>query len=98
MELVKGVNLHFLQSKKFKTNKIKVRFSAPLDENTVASRVLVACMMETANKKYPTSQLFREKLASLYGVELSTSVSKRGHIHYVDLNISFVRDAFLSMC
>lgn len=96
MELVKGVNLHFLQSKKFKTNKIKVRFSSPLDENTVATRVLVACMMETANQKYPTSQLFREKLASLYGVELSTSVSKRGRVHYVDLNISFVRDDFLS--
>ena len=96
MELVKGVNLHFLQSKKFKTNKIKVRFSSLLDENTVAARVLVACMMETANQKYPTSQIFREKLASLYGVELSTSVSKRGHVHYVDLNISFVRDDFLS--
>ena len=96
MELVKGVNLHFLQSKKFKTNKIKVRFTAPLDEDTVAARVLVACMMETANQKYPTSQLFREKLASLYGVELSTSVSKRGRVHYVDLNISFVRDDFLS--
>ena len=96
MELVKGVNLHFLQSKKFKTNKIKVRFSSLLDENTVAARVLVACMMETANQKYPTSQLFREKLASLYGVELSTSVSKRGRVHYVDLNISFVRDDFLS--
>ena len=96
MELVKGVNLHFLQSKKFKTNKIKVRFSSPLDENTVAARVLVACMMETANQKYPTSQLFREKLASLYGVELSTLVSKRGRVHYVDLNISFVRDDFLS--
>ena len=96
MELVKGVNLHFLQLKKFKTNKIKVRFSSPLDENTVAARVLAACMMETANQKYPTSQLFREKLASLYGVELSTSVSKRGRVHYVDLNISFVRDDFLS--
>ena len=96
MELVKGVNLHFLQSKKFKTNKIKVRVSSPLDENTVAARVLVACMMETANQKYPTSQLFREKLASLYGVELSTSISKRGRVHYVDLNISFVRDDFLS--
>ncbi len=96
MELVKGVNLHFLQLKKFKTNKIKVRFSSPLDENTVAARVLAACMMETVNQKYPTSQLFREKLASLYGVELSTSVSKRGRVHYVDLNISFVRDDFLS--
>ena len=78
MELVKGVNLHFLQSKKFKTNKIKVRFSSPLDENTVAARVLAACMMETANQKYPTSQLFREKLASLYGVEFQRQSLRGG--------------------
>ena len=68
----KGRESSLSSIKKFKTNKIKVRFSSPLDENTVAARVLVACMMETANQKYPTSQLFREKLASLYGVELST--------------------------
>ena len=50
MELVKGVNLQFLSIKKIKTIVIKVRFSSPLDENTVAARVLVACMMETANQ------------------------------------------------
>ena len=32
MEITKGVRLHFIQSEKFKTNKIKVRFSAPMSK------------------------------------------------------------------
>ncbi|MBP2620244.1 insulinase family protein [Streptococcus panodentis] len=96
MEITKGVQLHFIQSEKFKTNKIKVRFSAPLSEETVAGRVLTASMLETSNALYPTSQAFRERLANLYGANYSTSLSKRGLIHYLDIHLSFVRDKFLS--
>lgn len=96
MELVSGVDLHFITSKKFKTNRIKMRFSAPMSTDTIAGRVLVASMLETANEVYPTSQIFRERLATLYGANFSTRLSRRGLIHYVDLDISFVSDAFLS--
>ena len=96
MEIVTGVNLHFIKADKFKTNKIKFRFSAPMTAETVAGRVLTASMLETANRPYPNSQIFREKLASLYGANYTTSVSKRGLVHYVDINLSFVKDSFLS--
>lgn len=96
MELVTGVNIHFIKSGKFKTNQIKVRFSAPLSEKTMAGRVLASRMIETANQLYPTSQQFREQLANLYGANFSTSVSKRGQMHYIDIHLSYVRDAFLS--
>lgn len=96
MEIIKGVHLHFIQSEKFKTNKIKVRFSAPMSEKTIAGRVLTASMLETSNDLYPTSQAFREKLANLYGANYSTSLSRRGLVHYLDINLSFVRDQFLS--
>ncbi|KXT71384.1 EF-P 5-aminopentanol modification-associated protein YfmF [Streptococcus cristatus] len=96
MEIIKGVHLHFIQSEKFKTNKIKVRFSAPMSEKTIAGRVLTASMLETSNALYPTSQTFREKLANLYGANYSTSLSRRGLVHYLDINLSFVRDQFLS--
>ena len=96
MELVTGVRIHFMKSEKFKTNEIKVRFSAPLSEETIAGRVLASRMIETANQLYPTSQQFREQLANLYGANFSTSVSKRGQMHYIDINLSYVRDAFLS--
>ena len=96
MEIIKGVHLHFIQSEKFKTNKIKVRFSAPMSEKTIAGRVLTASMLETSNALYPTSQAFRDKLANLYGANYSTSLSRRGLVHYLDINLSFVRDQFLS--
>ncbi|GGE23922.1 EF-P 5-aminopentanol modification-associated protein YfmF [Streptococcus himalayensis] len=96
MELVTGVHLHFISSDKYKTNRIKMRFAAPLSSKTVAGRVLAASMLETANLLYPTSQTFRERLATLYGATYSTSVAKRGMVHYVDINLSFVRDSFLS--
>ena len=96
MELVPGISAHFVQSKKFKTNKITVRFTAPLSLETVAGRMLSASMLETANKAYPTSQAFRRYLASLYGADISTSAYRRGQAHILDLTFTYVRDEFLS--
>ena len=96
MELVPGISAHFVQSKKFKTNKITVRFTAPLSLETVAGRMLSASMLETANKAYPTSQAFRRYLASLYGADISTSAYRRGQAHILDLTFTYVRDDFLS--
>lgn len=96
MELVPGISAHFVQSKKFKTNKITVRFTASLSLETVAGRMLSASMLETANKAYPTSQAFRKYLASLYGADISTSAYRRGQAHILDLTFTYVRDDFLS--
>ena len=96
MELVPGISAHFVQSKKFKTNKITIRFTAPLSLETVTGRMLSASMLETANKAYPTSQAFRRYLASLYGADVSTSAYRRGQAHILDLTFTYVRDEFLS--
>ena len=96
MELVPGISAHFVQSKKFKTNKITIRFTAPLSLETVAGRMLSASMLETANQAYPTSQAFRRYLASLYGTDISTSAYRRGQAHILDLTFTYVRDEFLS--
>ena len=96
MELVAGISAHFVQSKKFKTNKITIRFTAPLSLETIAGRMLSASMLETANQVYPTSQVFRRYLASLYGTDISTSAYRRGQAHILDLTFTYVRDDFLS--
>ena len=96
MELVHGISTHFIQSKKFKTNKITVRFTAPLSLDTIAGRMLSASMLETANQMYPTSQNLRRHLASLYGTDMSTNCFRRGQSHIVELTFTYVRDEFLS--
>ena len=96
MELVHRISTHFIQSKKFKTNKIAVRFTAPLSLDTIAGRMLSASMLETANQMYPTSQDLRRHLASLYGTDMSTNCFRRGQSHIVELTFTYVRDEFLS--
>lgn len=91
MKLQEGVYLHFIHTIKYTTNCIKLRFAAPMSAKTVAGRVLVANMLEIANEDYPTAVAFRRKLATLYGAQLSTTVTKRGQVHLVDLTISYVR-------
>ena len=88
---------HILSNQKsLKTNKITVRFTAPLSLDTIAGRMLSASMLETANQMYPTSQDLRKHLASLYGTDMSTNCFRRGQSHIVELTFAYVRDEFLS--
>lgn len=91
MKLQEGVHLHFIDTDKFTTNRIKMRFAAPMSAKTVAGRVLAANILELANEDYSTAQAFRRKLAALYGAQFSTGVAKRGKVHFVDITISYVR-------
>ena len=95
MKLQEGVHLHFIPTEKFTTNSIKIRFAAPMKEETVAGRVLVANILEMANADYPRTIDFRRKLAHLYGASFSTSFSRRGEAHLIDLNVSFVKPEYL---
>ena len=52
MELVTGVRIHFMKSEKFKTNEIKVRFSVPLSEETIAGRVLALSLIHISSHKF----------------------------------------------
>lgn len=94
MKIVDGVHLHFIKNQKFKTNHITLRFSGEFNEKTVAKRVMVAQMLEASNEAYPTTQLFRRKLANLYGADLSTSVTVKGKVHIVDIDVTFIKDKF----
>lgn len=94
MKIVEGVQLHFIKTKQFKSNHITFRFSGDLNQKTVAKRVLVAQMLATANEEYPTAKAFREKLAQLYGASLSTTVSNKGQVHIVDIDVSFIQDKY----
>lgn len=96
MELYPGIAVHFIQSKKFKTNKITMRFTAPLSLDLISGRMLSASVLETANKTYPTAQILRKHLAALYGADLSSHAYRRGQSHLVDVSFTYVRDEFLS--
>lgn len=95
MKIVDGVYLHFIKAEQFKTNQVTCRFSADVTKVNKARRALVAQLLETANATYPTSRLFRQQLANLYGTHLSTSLSTRGLVHCLDIDMSFVANPYV---
>ncbi|MER0122156.1 pitrilysin family protein [Streptococcus sp. ZJ93] len=95
MKLQEGVHVHFLKGEKFTTNQILVRFAAPMDQKTVAGRVLLSNLLNMANQEYPNSHQFHQRLAELYGAHFSTSVSKKGRVHSIDIKISYVKSSYL---
>lgn len=95
MKIVDGVFVHFIPTTKYKTNKILFRMTAPLEKQTIAKRALVSQMLATANQVYPTVQAFKERLAELYGTQLSTRVSRKGLTQSVDLELTYLRRDFL---
>lgn len=94
MELVEGIYLHGIKTDKFKTSHLTIRFSGDLSRVNKAGRALVAQMLATANQDYPTSQLFRRRLAELYGAQLTTCINTKGLIHMLDIDLSFIDDSF----
>ncbi len=95
MKLQEGVDLHFIPTEQFTTNQIKIRFAAPMDKESVAARVLAANILEIGNQLYPNHLAFRRQLARMYGATFSTSVSRKGAIHLVDLTMTYVREELL---
>ena len=66
-----------------------------LNKQTIAKRALVSQMLATANQTYPTVQSFKERLAFLYGTQLSTRVSTKGLTHSVDIELTYLKDTFI---
>lgn len=92
MKLAEGVDLHLIKQDHFRTNHLTFRFSTERQLKTIARRSLVAQMLATANQSYPTTRDFREQLANLYGASFSTSISTRGLMHIVDIDITFINN------
>ncbi|MCR8968145.1 EF-P 5-aminopentanol modification-associated protein YfmF [Streptococcus zalophi] len=95
MKITDGVTLHFIKTNQFKTNHLTFRFSSQLNKKNMASRFLVAKMIEMASANFPNATKMREKLADLHGATLNTSVWTKGLVNIIDIDITFLPDRFL---
>lgn len=96
MQLKKGVNLNIIKETKFKTVSIVVRFRTELKKTTVAKRMLISNLWETSNSVLKTNRDLDLKLSDMYGASYSTTVSKKGREHFLNLNLSIVDPKLLN--
>lgn len=95
-EAIKGMTVHVVDTKKYKTNTIVLKMRAPLSKEDVTKRALLPYVLQSATEKYPTTTSLRTYLDELYGASLQVDLSKKGEYHVITFRIEVANEKYLS--
>ncbi|HEX6923089.1 MAG TPA: pitrilysin family protein [Bacillales bacterium] len=90
------VTLHTVNTVKYKTNTVVLKFEAPLTEESVTKRALLAYVLQKATEHSPTAKDLRRRLNDLYGASLSAQLSKKGDRHVISFKMEVANEKYLS--
>jgi len=93
---VKGMRVHVMPTKRFKTFAISVYVGIPLQEDTVTSTALTPFVLRRGTASYPKTIRFRERLDELYGAGFGFDVFKRADYQIIQFRMDVINDAFVS--
>lgn len=93
--LAKGVQLHVIPTKKYKTIHLLIRFSTRLDVHKITRRTLLASLLETNSLHFPNQTVMNQKLAEMYGASFGLNVSRKGNVDWLNLSMTIVNDRYL---
>ena len=91
-----GMTLHTVETDKYKTNTIVIKFKAPLQEEFVTQRALLPFVLQSETTKYPSTALLRSYLDELYGATLNVDLSKKGESHIITFKMEIANELYLS--
>lgn len=91
-----GLNVHIIQSTKFKTINIVAKFRAPLSRETITNRALLPYILRQGTKSYPTEQELQLKLDHLYGAVLSIDGAKKGDNHIISFRLEVANENYIA--
>ena len=89
-----GVHLTAVQTKKFKSSTLAVRFLTPLSEADAARSALVPMVLRRGTAEHPDLESLSAALDELYGGSLEPLVRKKGETQCVGFVGSFLDDAY----
>lgn len=92
---VNGLNLHVIETDKYKTNTIVLHIRAPLNKDTVTKRALIPYVLQSGTKTLPTRLEIRSYLDELYGATLTVDVSKKGENQILSFRMDIANENYL---
>ncbi|RPF55932.1 EF-P 5-aminopentanol modification-associated protein YfmF [Aquisalibacillus elongatus] len=88
-------NLHLIQTKKFKTNTVALKFARPLERDHITKRALLPFVLQKGTNEYPSEKELRLKLDELYGAKFSINSGKKGENHVITFVLDFANEKFI---
>lgn len=88
-----GANIYCLQTDKFKTTTVSVNIFRPIKDEA-AKNALLARILKSASKKYPSKTEIEKKLEWMYGACFSAGTAKKGEMQILNFEITAPSDIY----
>jgi predicted Zn-dependent peptidase len=94
-EIKKGINLHTIETNKFKTNLIAVMLTTKLERDTVTKNALIPTILRRGTANMQTQEEINKKLEEMYGASFDCGVDKTGDNQVLKFYLESINDEFL---
>lgn len=91
--LSEGIRFCSVKTDKFKTCRVNISLTMPLDSNA-SSRALLTFMLQRRCAEYPDYISLNRELDELYGASISAGVTKRGEAQVLNFSLTAIDDRF----
>ena len=82
-EIKQGINLHNINTNKFKTNLFAVFLATPLTRENVTKTALLAAVLRRGTNNIKSQDLISKKLEEMYGASFDCGIEKTGDNHII---------------
>ncbi|RNB77362.1 EF-P 5-aminopentanol modification-associated protein YfmF [Brevibacillus panacihumi] len=93
---INGMNVHILQTEKFKTTTIVTMIEQELSVETVTKTALLAMVMKRATARFKETKRLREYLDFLYGAIFDVDVTKKGERQILQIYMEVPNEKYLA--
>jgi len=95
-EILPGIFLRAVQTRRFKTSSLAVAFLSPLEQKTASVHALLPFLLRRGCRKLPDLASINYELDYLYGASAEPLVQKQGDVQYLGFYCSGIDDSYLS--
>ena len=94
-ELMEGVKLHKINTKKYKTNLLAIYLTSKLDRKHVTENALMLAILRRGTNKLKTQEDINIKLEELYGADFNCGIDKLCNDSVFKFYMESLNDEFL---
>lgn len=94
-KLKEGINLHIINTDKFKTNLLAVFLTTPLNREDVTKNALIPMVLRRGSKELTSLEKISNKLDEMYGADFNCGVDKTGDNQILKFYMESINNNFL---
>lgn len=94
IKINEGINIHLINTNKFKTNIISVFLTKKLTRENVTKEALIPAVLRLGTANVKTQEELNKKLEDMYGADFNCGIEKRGDNHVLKFYIEAIEDEY----